>query len=469
MFYFATSGFALGVIIESLSTWGVVPGFFLLLIGVALLLGSRVVEPKRWCLVGGVILISLSVGVLRTSQSERRDYFLASNVSKSVILNGKVVSAPDKNPQGQRFILDPDSGHDRVLVTVATATRLYPGYRVSVEGEVSVPDNFDPNFDYVSYLAKDRVYYLMPQADLLSIEPRITLRGVMLRVREWFVGNLESYLPDPDAPLMAGVVLGDKSDLPESLNQVFRTVGLSHIIVLSGYNLTVVAEGIRQGLGFLPLKAALLGSGLGIILFALAAGGGASVARATVMALLVLWAKSTGRLYDVSRALLLAGVAMILINPKLLVFDAGFQLSFLATLGIIHGSEPIAKRLTYLPNRFGFRDLAGTTIAAQLAVLPWLIYLFSSVSLIALPTNLLVLPIVPILMFLGLILGGLGFIPLLLAPLALLTHWLVVGVIKFSELAASIPHASVVVSRPGVISLALWYLVYVTAYFILKR
>jgi competence protein ComEC len=343
------------------------------------------------------------------------------------------------------------------LVTLGSTARIYPGDLITVRGHLSEPENFDPAFDYRAYLAKDNIYYLIKDGALVDHESRFAVLGVLNRVRDWFVANLESHLPDPAAPLLAGIVLGDRSGLPTELDDLFRVVGLSHIIVLSGYNLTVVGEGVRRSVSFLPLRAALLTSGAALVLFALAAGGGASVARATLMALLVLWARGSGRVYEVGRALVLAALVMLAFNPKLLVFDAGFQLSFLATVGIVFATEPLKHYLRLLPERFGLRDLAATTLAAQLAVLPWIAYLFGNVSLIAFPTNLIVLPAVPLLMFLGMVIGGLGFVPLLPLPVAYLTHLIVVVVIKVSRMAAMVPFASLSLPSLPIVLITLWY------------
>ncbi|MEK7147475.1 MAG: ComEC/Rec2 family competence protein, partial [Patescibacteria group bacterium] len=100
----------------------------------------------------------------------------------------------------------------------------------------------------------------------------------------------------------------------------FRTVGVIHIVVLSGYNITIVAEFIMRLLAFLPRAARLAGGALAIILFAVMTGGSATIVRASLMAILVVVARATGRIYGITRALLLAGFLMVLHNPKILVF-----------------------------------------------------------------------------------------------------------------------------------------------------
>jgi competence protein ComEC len=199
--------------------------------------------------------------------------------------------------------------------------------------------------------------------------------------------------------------------LGEELTTAFRRSGLIHIIVLSGYNMTIVAEAIIIILSaVLPFGASLLAGALGIALFAIMVGGGATVVRASLMAVIALFARFTGRIYSATVALFLAGTIMVFINPLVLRFDIGFQLSFIATLGLIYLAPLFEARLTFIPIRFGLRGVLATTTAAQLAVLPWLFYTIGEVSLVALPANLMVIPLIPLTMFLGFGVGLIGFV-----------------------------------------------------------
>jgi competence protein ComEC len=116
------------------------------------------------------------------------------------------------------------------------------------------------------------------------------------------------------------------------------------------------------------------------------------------MALLVLLARGTGRIYDVRRALFLVAAAMIMWEPRILFFDPGFQLSFLATFGLLYLSEPVEKKLIWLPEWGGLRGATTSTLATQIFVLPWLLYQTGEISIVALPVNLLVLAAVPLTM-----------------------------------------------------------------------
>jgi len=166
---------------------------------------------------------------------------------------------------------------------------------------------------------------------------------------------------------MSGLLIGAKKGMPEDLQEDFRRVGIIHLVVLSGYNITIIAENIGRAVRLLPIPYFLSSvlSVLGIILFAILTGASATIVRASIMAILVLFARSTGRIYEVTYALFIAGFFMIVHNPKIVRFDASFQLSFLATLGLIYLPSLLEKHFHWITPRFQLRDFALATIATQ--------------------------------------------------------------------------------------------------------
>jgi len=152
---------------------------------------------------------------------------------------------------------------------------------------------------------------------------------------------------------------------------------------------------------FLPQH---LGIGVGILailLFVLMTGGSSTAVRAGAMAILALIARATGRNYDVARALILAGVIMILINPFILVFDVSFQLSFIATVAVIFFAPRVEKYFMWITDSFKLRDIVSVTSAVYVFVLPFILYKMGNLSLVALPANILILPFIPFTMLLG--------------------------------------------------------------------
>jgi len=251
-------------------------------------------------------------------------------------------------------------------------------------------------------------------------------------------------IPEPAASLLGGLVVGAKRSLGADWLEKFRTVGVIHIVVLSGYNITIVAEFIMRLLAFLPRQIGFGAGALAIMFFAVMTGGSATVVRASLMAVLVIIARATGRIYGITRALLLAGFLMVLHNPKILVFDTSFQLSFLATLGLIYLSPAIERRLGFIPEKLQLRQIAAATIATQVFVLPLLLFQMGTLSLIAVPANLLILPTIPWTMLFGFLAGAIGFVSQIFAlPFAFLAYVLLAFQLKIVALFAALPFATI--------------------------
>ena len=406
-----------------------------------------------------LLLVSLffggaSFGVLRTTlmPSELPRAF-APLLDTSVMLDGKVVANPDVRETANRLTLlvERDGARTNVLAVVP----LYPSVRygdlVRVEGRLvkSVPFDTDGGrmFRYDRFLEKDGVFAIVENASLEIVAPR---EGMMDEMRGFFsdlkfrgIDALSAALPEPHASLASGLILGGKQGLGAELLDAFIRSGLVHIVVLSGYNVMIVAEFVMRVLGGLGKRYAALIAAAVIGGFVLAAGAGAASLRAGLMAGIALYGRATGRTYDALRALMLAALVMLMWNPLLLAYDPGFQLSFVATLGLIFGAPLVERRLLFITSRF-MREIAGATIAAQIAVLPLLLYQNGLFSLIALPANLVVLPFVPVVMlasFAALLAGAL--FPAVAPALAFPAYALLSLIIMIVEHLSAFPLAAV--------------------------
>ncbi len=258
--------------------------------------------------------------------------------------------------------------------------------------------------------------------------------------------------------LMEGFLLGEKSGLPQALTQAFVIAGLIHVVVLSGYNIGVVSEWTLRLLTLLlPRRFALAVAAAVIVLFALMAGGGMATIRACLMGLISILARYLRRPAAALRSLGLAVIAMLLYNP-LVIFDIGFVLSVLATLGIITLSPSIETKLQWL-RAAGARSTAATTIAVQIFVLPALLYYTGVLSFVSVPANVIFLPFVPLAMLLGFVAGMLALVhPFLALVPALAGGALLHAMIAVTQLAASLPLAAAIVPAFPAWVAALFYL-----------
>ena len=391
-------------------------------------------------------------------------------VGQKIAFTGRIVAEPSVREKSTQLVVAPENGNSNLLLIAPSYPEFHYGDKIKVEGKLVEPENFvtdsSKTFDYINYLAKDDVYYEMVFPKIESMESNWTFRGWLYELKQSFLSHLAQTLPEPEASLLGGIVIGAKQSLDEETTDTFRATGLSHVIVLSGYNITIVAESVLKLLRRLPLFYGSVFGALAIILFVLMTGATSTAIRAAIMALVALLGRLSGREYDGLRALVIAGFLMILYNPRILVYDLSFQLSFLATLGVIIGPPFLAPYLKWLPERFGLRGIFVTTLAAQLLVLPWILYKMGQLSLVALPINLLVLPIIPLTMFLGFVTGLAGFLGYAISlPLAYLAYLPLWYIIKIANLGASLPFASLNISHFSLIFTILIYSFYIYWYY----
>jgi competence protein ComEC len=353
---------------------------------------------------------------------------------------GAIVDEPERKETGQVFVVrvrelnvssttHGDSGCGSGML-IRVKTKLYPrlifGDHITFGGKISKPFNFRSDsgreFNYEGFLAKDNVFYEIKSAvvEITGKSEGFNIPFMLYGLKRGFVSNLERTLGDPHAALASGLVVGEKSALGKDLLTDFRTVGLIHIIVLSGYNITIIADALRKLLSFLPRVWGILIGGIGILLFGILVGGGATVVRSCFMAGVALTGDLIRRDYSVLRALMFAGLIMLIQNPLILAYDPSFQLSFLATLGLIVLAGPIERRIPWITERFGIRSIVASTLATQVFVSPYILYMMGNLSIIGMIVNILVLPLIPFTMFSVFLTGVTGFV---YAPLSVVFGW----------------------------------------------
>ncbi|MBI4136110.1 MAG: ComEC/Rec2 family competence protein [Candidatus Vogelbacteria bacterium] len=429
-FWWLAIGFGAGVLGRSFFNLGDAFWLWLILLALAAFGQSHLASAshqKRLWTATGLLCLTAALGVIGFEIKDQSAFAAAARRAtqneERVAVVGTVAAEPTERDQNSQLVFRPDNWPIKILLI----TPLYPerayGDRLKIAGKLEpVQDFVSPAGQvvrYRDYLSVNEIYFQMfePEIELIG-QGGSDLKRALFRFKQALLQKLTLVLPEPESALLGGLVFGGRQSLGEEWNERFRRVGLSHIVVLSGFNLAVIAAVILRLLRPLPRRLGLPLAGLAIILFTIMTGAEPATVRAAVMALIALLAVGTGRLYAASRALVLAGLLMVAINPKVLAFDLGFQLSFLATAGLIYLTPRLEKRLTFLTARWGVRTLVAATLAAQLTVLPWLVFRTGQVPWLALPVNLVVLPVVPYAMLAGFLTMALGFLPGVLAGLA---------------------------------------------------
>lgn len=456
-FYATIGGFLTGVLVRSLLS--VSPSIMLLLAMVSLALSIVYVvfrsSSHRVLVLGGCIFcLAAAFGIWRQDFAavQLSSPALDAQVGETVTLTGTVVLPPDVRERTQHLYVASEG--TRVLVMVDRYTRVAYGDTVVVSGELMHPESFTTEFGrtfrYPEYLLARGVTHTMRFPEALEVTASgqgHAIPAVLYRVKAWFQDSLRMVVPEPYAGLGEGILLGEKRALGAELTEAFRRSGIIHIVVLSGYNVMLVAGFFLFGLSFVfARRGRAFGGIIAILAFAIMVGFSPTVLRASIMASLVLVAFALGREYHVLRALLLAAAGMVAVNPYLLAFDPGFQLSFLATLGLI----AVVPHLETWPLTTGvwprLRALMYATIATQVAVLPLLLYQIGEFSLVAVAVNMLVIPVVPVAMLATFVAGVLAAVSFTLGSIAaypaVLSLWYIITVASVS---ASLPYAAVTV------------------------
>lgn len=370
---------------------------------------------------------------------------------EKIVLAGYIMDEPDIRTSSQKLKIKVEKSV--ILVTVPR----HPVYQyldqVKVAGYLKTPF-VSEEFNYQNYLMKDGIYSVMdfPKLEILFpnssrildgadfIEHSRQSRNKAIGTKDhhhtlftflyekvlYLKGKLQKSLAEhflkPERFIQEGILLGNDKNMPKELKDQFNSSGLSHVTAVSGGNIVIFISllvpfllmmGLWRGQAFYVSVAF-------VWLYILLVGLPASGVRAAIMGSLFLLAEKLGRQRASSRIIVLAAALMLLQNPFLLRYDIGFELSFLASLGIIHikpviddfiklkipKEKSIKKKILKKMNFF--LDIISVTVSAQLAVLPILIYSFGAISLVAPLTNLLVLPIIPLLMVLGFLSAALG-------------------------------------------------------------
>lgn len=457
MFYVVTLSFIAGIVVRSIVAIDVFYVYTCVLLAVAI---CPFVRDKRVQTILVVVALFLFLGFLRLeirilqAQSIRAQH--GEYYGKKVVIEAVVADEPDirekniKYTLGKLYLLE---GQQRLVGNILMTTRLYPrfyyGDAVRLTCSMQEPKPFD-GFAYDVYIAQYNIYslcYYPSSITYLGKEEKAPLqqfKRYIFLAKNNFIVHLKNILPAPYSGLLAGLLIGDTSYLPTYLKQQFIDTGTIHIVAISGYNITILAGIFLFVAPYLYIKRRIAWCVIipVLIIFVVLTGAEASVVRAAIMGIVAALATEGGRVSDVGRLLVLTGVIMLLVNPFLMRFDVGFQLSFMATIGLVYGTPFFEKALAMGKEKFiaplflGKRKKVGkiyslfvrvgravlqplkhaaiSTICATMAVAPVLAWHFGRVSFISPIVNTLILWAIPFAMALGFVaaLASYLFLPL---------------------------------------------------------
>ncbi len=394
------------------------------------------------------------------------------NNSGWVTLEGVVVREPDEREyytnlcvRAERLRL-PGGIEQEVEGLAMVKADCYPqrhyGDRILVEGLLETPPVFE-EFSYRDYLARQGIHSLIRRAQvaLLAENQASPILYHLFAFKRYAQSTIASILPEPQASLLTGILLGVETGIPADLMDDFSATGTTHIIVISGFNITIIA-GIFAGLTerLFGKRRAVWVAIAGVAVYTVFVGASAAVVRAALMGILYLWGRHLGRAAFTPVSLAAAAIGMTALNPYTL-WDVGFQLSFAATVGLVLYAEPLERGAKRILAQVTSAELAQRilgliseallmTLAAQIVTISLLLGCFGRLSLITLVTNLLILPVQSYVMIFGGIATLLG---LIVRPLGQVVGWVawvfLTYTIEVVRLTARVPFASVPVRMEG--------------------
>jgi len=426
---------------------------YLRLISLAIFIFSFLIFKKKIFWQTSLIVLFLIVGMARyqinLSQNDSNSIQSFNNPAESQFQNlvhtefiGVVAEAPNRRLDHQKITMTAETvvsdQNYQVTGRVLIKVPLYPKYNygdvLQINCALQNPGLFE-NFNYGKYLARYNIYSVCysPRVELISQGQGDFSKNKLINLRQKIKYTINQNLLEPQASILNAILLGEAKGIDPELVQDFSRAGVSHIIAISGMHISLwvnMLMGFMLGIGF-NRRRSFYFTVLIIIFYLALIGFRSSAVRAVIMGATGLLALNIGRRHNSLNALFLAAAIMSLSNPWLPIIDLGFQFSFLAVLGILLCQEKIEKFLKFLPTKFGLRGNLSTTLAAQIFILPWLVYKIGNLSLAAPLANILVLPVAPIILM-----GGLAaVITTLAAPFigqfVFWLVWLVIGYLNF--------------------------------------
>jgi competence protein ComEC len=393
-------------------------------------------ENRNFCILFQILFIfCLGAGRFHLSQGEINQNHIAWHNDSGVyaVIRGTIVKPPDIRDsyiglhiEADKIRLGDERSSSPIEGQILARTTRYKtwnyGDYVLVKGYLETPPEFE-TFSYKEYLERRDIYSIVSNANvkLMSSGHGNPVHSMIYALRDRALTTIQVLFPDPEASLLAGILVGMEEAIPPEVQQDFNDTGTTHIIAISGFNITIIAaifvSLFRRTLG---IRRGIFIAGLGIALYTVLVGADAAVVRAAIMGGITLLARILGRRTHGFAALSAAAILMTVFNPEVL-WDVGFQLSFAATLGLILYSPPLEEFFIRIASKWipektvkklapPINEFILFTLAAQVTTLPMTAYYFQRFPLSSLIANPVILPIQPPLMIIGGIATLLGMI-----------------------------------------------------------
>ncbi|MDD5021575.1 MAG: ComEC/Rec2 family competence protein [Endomicrobiaceae bacterium] len=386
-----------------------------------------------------------------------------------ITLTGKIINEPVIKNNRQQFILETTGLNnnpikEKTFVYAPLFNDLKYGDIIELSGKLQIPPSpaFPGNFDYGKYLNRQNIYTLFYASDFELLEQKpSSIKSFALKTKNDISNKLTNYFKLPYSSILQAMLIGDKSSLEQETKNIFVNTGLIHILVVSGLHVGfgVVIFIFLFKLFNLPLKYVYLLTIPAIFFYTIMTGANPPAIRASIMASCILLSLVLNREPLIYNAIALSALIILIFNPQEL-FTASFQMSFLATLGIIYLYPKINNIFGKIKNKYlkWFWNVASVTLSAQIALIPILIFYFGKLSVISFVANILIVPIVGFLIGLSLVFYISTFLSGYLAlAFAILLSGLLNIILGIIQILSNFNFSMITVKIPTVLEILFYY------------
>lgn len=412
----------------------------------------------------GAIIAMISFGLYVNSILDKYSQIQGSIPNKLDGIEVRIESSPRLQAFGYQYKVYIPKYQAKAFMTIDN-TELEYGKLIKVTAKTSIPEEYGIQ----RFLLGKRVHIYISTSKYSLIEnSNCGLQCVGMRVihniRNYIIDKIDSAYPGQVGEFLKGILIGYTDTLPEDIKESFKKTGVSHVLAVSGYNMAIIVMLVYQQMMNRQLSRSLSFwiTVIIMVLFTILTGAEASIMRAGVFAGLILSAELLQCYVGGMRPLILCATILVIINPLYIGYDIGFQLSFLAVIGLIVYGKIFKTYTEGIPS-LGILPMIGETLFAQILVLPILIYYFGQISIISILANILIVPIIPLAMAWGSLTSLFLSLEILTYPLNLIINFVLytnkyLGTLSWASL--SVPSISGYMLVSIYVILGIIYLIY---------
>lgn len=418
-----------------------------------------------------IILISIIISSLYITLTDYKYEKTYKKTPKNITTTATVVSEAKETEYYYSYEIKVQGKKYLMYVKKSNPQKLEYGMQIKLEAEYTEPQgarNYK-GFSYKEYLKTKKIYGTFKANEITFLKENNinVLLEYSNKTRNKIIQTAKNILPDETEGLMVGILIGENEGISEEITENFSKSSLSHIVAISGSHITYIIIGLSFVLtkSKIPKRGTYILTIIALIIFMFITRFSASVVRACIMGIIMLFSKVLHRKLDILNSIALSLIIILIDNPYA-INDIGLQLSYLGTLGIIFLNKPIGSFLEKHINK-KIAEILSVTISAQIAIFPILILNFNTISTVFIISNLIAVPLSGVITIFGYvnIFAGMAFIEIgkiLGVALNILTKTL----IWIAEITAQIPFATITVTTPSNIFVIIYYLL---LYLFLKK